>query len=98
MSQSEALVQLADQNQPGVGRDVRALELDFQEAVESELKRLDHKPTAAITTTDHLTCGSGHRTARHAGAAFRRHCYLGGQRFGLPCSSTTSACVPGGST
>ena len=31
--QSEALIQLADQNQPRVGRDARTLERDFQETL-----------------------------------------------------------------
>jgi hypothetical protein len=40
MLQPEALIQLADQNQPCVRRDMRALERDLQQAVERELKRL----------------------------------------------------------
>ena len=38
MLQPEALVQLTDQNQSGVGCDVRSLEGDLQQAVEGELK------------------------------------------------------------
>ena len=38
--QAEAFVQLADQHQPGVGRDARTLKRDFQKAVEGELKWL----------------------------------------------------------
>ena len=37
--QSEAFIQLADQNQPRVRRDMRSLERDLQQAVECELKR-----------------------------------------------------------
>jgi hypothetical protein len=40
MLQPEALIQLADQDQPCVRRDMRALERDLQQAVERELKRL----------------------------------------------------------
>lgn len=36
----EAFVQLADQNQTGIGGDARSLKRDLQKAVEGELKRL----------------------------------------------------------
>jgi hypothetical protein len=38
--QPEAFIQLADQNQAGVGGDARSLKRDLQEAVEGELERL----------------------------------------------------------
>jgi hypothetical protein len=38
--QPEAFVQLADQNQAGIGGDPRSLKRDLQKAVEGELKGL----------------------------------------------------------
>jgi hypothetical protein len=37
--QSQALIQLAHQNEAGVGGDARPLERDLQKAIERELKR-----------------------------------------------------------
>ena len=38
--QPQAFIQLAHQQETGVGRDARSLERDLQKAVERELKRL----------------------------------------------------------